>query len=76
MLKIKLYPRGKKHQRTFRLVIAEKRSKANGKFIDDLGFFTPQTKTLQINRPKLDRWLKFGAQPTIGVARLLQTSNR
>jgi len=37
MLKIKLYPRGKKHQRTFRIVVAERRSKFNGKFVEDLG---------------------------------------
>ena len=47
MLKVKLYPRGKKHQITYRIVISEARSKSNGKFVDDLGFYTPQTKTLE-----------------------------
>lgn len=71
MLKIKLYPRGKKHQRTFRIVVAEGRSKFNGNFVDDLGFWTPQTKTMQIDQAKVDRWTKNGAQITIGVDKLL-----
>lgn len=71
MLKIKLFPRGKKHQRTFRIVAAESRTKFNGNFVDDLGFYTPQTKTIQIDQEKLKTWVKNGAQITIGVDKLL-----
>lgn len=71
MLKIKFAPRGKKHQRTFRLVVAEARSKYNGTFVDDLGFYTPQTKTFQVDQVKLAQWIKNGAQITLGVNRLL-----
>ncbi len=71
MIKVKLLPRGKKHQITYRIVIAEDRSKFDGKFIDDLGFYTPQTKTLSLNKEKLVNWQKKGAQLTIGVEKLL-----
>ena len=71
MLKIKLLPRGKKHQITYRIVVAECRSKSNGKFIDDLGFYTPQTKTLELNKEKMAQWIKNGAQVTNGVDKLL-----
>ncbi len=71
MLKIKLKPTGKIHQRSFRIVVAPDRSKANGKFIDDLGFYTPTTKTLQIDEKKMAQWLKNGAKITIGVDKLL-----
>ncbi len=71
MLKIKLFPKGKKHQRTFRIVVAEARSKSNGNFVADLGFFTPQTKTLNINKDELNQWIKNGAQLSYGVDRLL-----
>lgn len=71
MLKIKLFPKGKKHQRTFRIVVNEARSKANGKFIDELGFYIPQTKTLNVNQEKLADWVKKGAQITEGVDKLL-----
>ncbi|HBP50964.1 MAG: 30S ribosomal protein S16 [Candidatus Shapirobacteria bacterium GW2011_GWE1_38_10] len=71
MLKIKLKPTGKIHQRSFRIVISPDRSKSNGKFIDDIGFYTPQTKTLQIDKEKMAQWLKNGAQLTEGVDKLL-----
>lgn len=71
MLKIKLKPNGKIHQRSFRIVVAPDRSKVNGNFTDDLGFYTPQTKTLQIDQEKLAKWLKNGAQLTQGVDKLL-----
>ena len=71
MLKIKLFPRGKKHQRTFRIVVAESRTKYNGNFVEDIGFYTPQTKTLDINKDKLATWTKNGAQLTLGVDKLL-----
>lgn len=71
MLKIKLAPRGKIHQITYRIVIAQDRSKLNGKVIDDLGFYTPQTKALEVNKIKLADWQKKGAQLTDGVDKLL-----
>ena len=74
MLKIKLAPRGKIHQITYRIVVAEDRSKLNGTVIDDLGFFTPQTKTVEIDKAKLADWQKKGAQLTLGVDKLLNPS--
>ena len=71
MLKIKLYPKGEKHQITYRIVVSEARSKYNGKFTDDIGFYIPQTKTLNVDTKKLEQWIKNGAQVTLGVDRLL-----
>ena len=71
MLKIKLLPRGKKHQITYRIVVAECRSKSDGKFIDDLGFYIPQTKSLELNKEKMTQWIKNGAQLTMGVDKLI-----
>lgn len=74
MLKIKLLPKGKKHQRTFRIVVAENMSKSNGKFVADLGFFTPQTKTLNLNHEAMAEWQKKGAQVATGVDKLINPS--
>lgn len=71
MLKIKLRPNGKIHQRSFRIVVAEEHSKMDGKFIADLGFYTPNTKTLELNKEEMAKWIKNGAQLTIGVEKLL-----
>jgi len=74
MLKIKLAPRGKIHQITYRIVVAPDRSKLNGPAIDDLGFYTPQTNTIEIDKQKLADWQKKGAQLTFGVDKLLNPS--
>ena len=74
MLKIKLSPRGKKHQVTYRIVVAPARSKVDGKYTDDLGFYNPFTKEIKIDKEKLSSWLKNGAQLTDGVGRLLEPS--
>lgn len=71
MLKIKLKPTGKIHQRSFRIVVAPLRSKYNGKVTADLGFYTPQTKTLNLDKKEVEKWLKNGAQLTEGVDKLL-----
>jgi len=71
MLKIKLSPRGRKHQISYRIVINPDRSKNNGKFIDDIGFYTPQSKTLKIDQVKFKAWQKKGAQVTVGLDKLL-----
>ena len=34
--------RGKKKNRTFRVIVADSRSPRDGKFIEDLGFYNPQ----------------------------------
>ena len=71
MLKVKLQPRGKIHQRSYRIVIAPLRSKHNGKVVAQIGFYTHQTKTLEIDKVALEKWLKNGAQLTTGVDKLL-----
>lgn len=71
MLKIKLKPTGKIHQRSFRVVVAPQRSKFDGKIVADIGFYTPQTNTIKIDETALKNWLKNGAQLTPGVDKLL-----
>ena len=66
MLKIKLFPTGKRNQRKFRIVIAEARSKREGKYLEVLGFYDPLTDpaTLTLDKERYQRWLEKGAQPT------------
>ncbi|MEK7149595.1 MAG: 30S ribosomal protein S16 [Patescibacteria group bacterium] len=70
MLAIKLRQIGKKHQKTFRIVVAEKRSKMSA-VIDDLGFWNPHTNKFEIKKEKVEHWLKNGAQPTDSVHNIL-----
>lgn len=71
MLKVKLFIRGKKHQRTYRIVVAEAKPKRDGKFVDDLGYWNPIVNELKIDKKKLEYWINHGAQLTEGVRKLL-----
>jgi small subunit ribosomal protein S16 len=71
MLKIKLFQRGKKKQRTYRIVVAEARSKRDGKFVDNLGWWNPKEEKFSIDKKKVKEWIVKGAQPTEAVRKLL-----
>ena len=40
-VRIRLAQRGKKKNRTFRVIVADSRSPRDGKFIEDLGYYDP-----------------------------------
>ncbi len=71
MLAIKLQRIGKKGQPSYRLVVAEKRSKLPGPPVEDLGSYNPFTKTLEAKRERVNHWVSVGAQPTTTVHNLL-----
>ena len=71
MVAIKLQRIGKKKQPSYRIVVQPKRSKLNGRFIEDLGWYHPITKKSQILVNRLEYWLKSGAKPTPTVHNLL-----
>ena len=71
MLAIKLKRVGKKHQATFRVIVAEKRSKIDGRFVDDLGWLNPHTNSYSINNEAALKWIGNGAKPTDTVHNLL-----
>ena len=74
MLAIKLKRIGKKHQPSFRIVVAEKRSKLNGRYVEDLGWLNSGSDELNIEKDRVEHWLKVGAQPTDTVHNLLVKS--
>ena len=64
MLAIKLQRIGKKRQGSFRLVVAEKRSKLQSTVREDLGWINPHTDTAELVRDRVLYWIKVGAKPT------------
>ena len=74
MLAIKLKRIGKKHQPSYRIVIAEKKSKMSGRFIEDLGWYNPFSKEIKIDKERVNFRLKTGVQPTDTVYNLLVKS--
>ncbi len=71
MLAIKFRSVGKKHQRSFRIVVTEKRSKLQGRYVEDLGWFDPASDKFQVNAESAKKWIKNGAQPTESIHNLL-----
>jgi len=72
MLAIKLRNVGKKHQRSFRVVVQEKRSKLQGKFVEDLGWWNPHTDKTELKIGRAEYWIKSGAQPSQTVRQLIR----
>lgn len=72
--KIRLQRIGRKNKAFYRIVVANERSKRNGKVIDQLGFYDPKSTpaTLKVDNKNLQKWLTFGAQPTEVIRRLLK----
>ena len=75
-VKIRLAQRGKKKNRTFRVVVADSRSPRDGKFIEDLGYYDPHhnPSKVEINVDKAVSWLDKGAQPSERAQKLLEIS--
>lgn len=71
MLAIKLKRVGKKGQGSFRVIVAEKRSKVQGRFVEDLGWMNPHTNRVSITTERAQHWLSVGAQPTPTVYNVL-----
>ena len=71
MLAIKLQRIGKKHQPSYRVVVAEKRSKMAAPPVEDLGSYNPFTKGINIQKERVLHWITMGAQPTTTAHNLL-----
>ena len=65
-VKIRLQRHGKKGKPYYWIVAADSRSKRDGKYLDKLGFYNPNTNpaTIEVDMEKSIEWLKNGAQPT------------
>lgn len=74
MIEIRLKPTGRVKRSSFRIVVDEKRSKLNGRSIDDLGFYNPSVNpsTMKLDTEKFKKWVSQGAQISKGVAQLLK----
>ena len=72
--KIKLVRHGRKKRPSYRIVVAEERSKVTGMVIDTLGYYDPQVTPpkISVNRQLLKKWLSNGSQPTESVRKLLK----
>jgi small subunit ribosomal protein S16 len=65
---------GSKKNPIWRVVVADQRSPRDGRFIETIGHYNPQTEpsTIRIDQERLQHWLDRGAQPTGSVKQLVK----
>jgi small subunit ribosomal protein S16 len=73
MLRIRLTRTGKKHQPTYRIVVAEHTAPIKGKFVEILGYYLPtqKPKVFEVKKERVEYWMKNGATPSDTVHNLL-----
>lgn len=71
--KIRLKRQGKKFYAFYRVVVVDSRKKRDGKVIEEIGTYNPNTQpsTIQIKSDRTQYWLGVGAQPSEPVFKLL-----
>ncbi len=73
-VKIRLKRVGMRKQAHFRIVVADSRFPRDGRFIEEIGHYNPNTdpSTIELDVEAAQKWLKEGAQPTDTVRGLLK----
>jgi small subunit ribosomal protein S16 len=74
--KIKLMRLGKMREPHYRIVVADARTKRDGRSIETIGEYHPKSdpSIIKIDSERAAYWLGVGAQPTQGVAAILRVT--
>ena len=72
-VKIRLQRHGKKNFAFFHIVVADSRAPRDGRFIEQIGSYNPNTNpaTINLNFDRALAWIKVGAEPTLTARRIL-----
>lgn len=74
--KIRLARAGAKKRPFYQIVVADERSRRDGRFIENMGTYDPTKNpaAVKLNEAKIIAWLGKGAQPTDTVRQLLKNA--
>lgn len=74
MLRIRLTRTGAKKDPHYRVVVTEKQSPRDGRFVEIVGHYSPaqEPARLHLDLERVDYWLQKGAQPTLTVQTLVR----
>lgn len=77
MVRIRLTRVGSKKNPIWRVVVADKRSPRDGRIIENIGTYNPQTdpSTVTLKQERLQHWIEQGAMPTDTVLNLMKTQS-
>jgi small subunit ribosomal protein S16 len=75
MVRIRFRREGSRHQPFYRMVVAEKESPRDGRFLEVIGHYNPRTQpaTIDVKEDRLIHWMKAGAVPSDSVQQVLKT---
>ena len=75
-VKIKLMRLGKMRAPYYRVVVADARTKRDGRAIEEIGKYHPKEDPsfIEVNSERVQYWLGVGAQPTEAVAAILRVT--
>ncbi|MGQ9658694.1 MAG: 30S ribosomal protein S16 [Thermochromatium sp.] len=80
MVKIRLSRGGSKKNPFYQIVVADVRTKRDGRYIERLGFFNPTARggevPLRLDLALTQEWIRKGAQPTDRVKQLIKQAMR
>ena len=73
-VKIRLRRMGQKKAPFYRIVVADSRSKRDGRCIEEIGTYDPnlEPSAVTVDEEAAKKWLAAGAQPTDVVAKILK----
>lgn len=73
-VKIRLRRMGKKKAPFYRIVVADSRFPADGRFIEEIGYYNPLVNPaeIKVDAEKAKKWIENGAQPTDTVKFVLK----
>ena len=75
-VKIRLKRMGKIRAPYYRIVVADSRTKRDGRVIEEIGKYHPteEPSFIEVDSDRAQYWLSVGAQPTDRVARFLESA--
>ncbi len=76
MVRIRLARGGSKKRPYYRVVVADQKSKRDGRYLEHIGFYNPMVSDnrFEIDSDRFNYWISVGAQPTDRVNKLIKDS--
>jgi small subunit ribosomal protein S16 len=77
-VRVRLTRVGSKKNPIWRVVVADQRSPRDGRFIETIGHYNPQTNpsTIVLDEERFQHWVSRGAQPTNTVKQLVKAHSK
>lgn len=74
MVRIRLRRTGQRHQPSYRIIVAEKESPRDGRFLEIIGSYIPTTEpfTFEVQEDRVYEWMSKGAQPSDSIIKLFK----